>query len=395
MSLLAKSKKKDLAKKSLILHIGSDRVTGTLAIFSNNDRPHVVEMAEKEVRLTSHETEAEFMNLFRKAAVEVATALTHGERGKGGGHFVPEHVYVSLESPWFTGQTRTIYYSKKDPFIFSENLAHTLIDEDFAQYKKTAEAAFGEPLQVIDKSVITTKLNGYAVESAYGKKAREATIAYYASLAPKFFIDSLCEDLERVLRGKIRFFSSPAALSGALYMTLEHYKKLLVISIGGEVTELLYLENGVLVNTGSFPSGRNFLIRTLGDQLKQNPLEIFSLLNMCASGRAHDTMVKKVDRIVEIVENSWRKQLRGGVHDVVGLAHEHIPVMTLGAQDTLSWFKKMVNNEHLTRGAGETAISSKEWSGIIATDFFMHKTEVSTIPPLVLADCLYIYGINV
>ena len=110
MSLLAKSKKKDLAKKSLILHIGSDRVTGTLAIFSNNDRPHVVEMAEKEVRLTSHETEAEFMNLFRKAAVEVATALTHGERGKGGGHFVPEHVYVSLESPWFTGQTRTIYY---------------------------------------------------------------------------------------------------------------------------------------------------------------------------------------------------------------------------------------------------------------------------------------------
>ncbi len=389
MSLMAKSKKKELAKKSLILHIGSDRVTGTLGIFSNYERPHIVEMAEKQVRLTSHESEVEFMNMFRKAAVDVAQTLSQG------GHFVPEHVYVSLESPWFTGQTRTIYYSKKDQFSFSQNMAHDLIDEDFAKYKNTAEEAFGEPLQVIDKSVITTKLNGYAIAEPYGKKTREVSIAYYASLAPKFFIDSLCSDLERVIRGKIRFFSSPAALSGALYMTLEHYKKLLVISIGGEVTELLYLENGVLVNTGSFPSGRNFLIRTLGDQLKQNPLEIFSLLNMCASGRAHETMVKKVDQIVETVENAWRKQLRKGVHDVVGPVHEDIPVMTIGAPDTLSWFKKMVNNEHLTRGSNDIAITSKEWSNIIAADFFMHKDEVSTIPPLVLADSLYIYGINV
>lgn len=378
-----------LVKKSLILHIGSDRVIGTLGIFSPNNRPHIVEMVEKQVRLTSHESEVEFMNLFRKATVEVAETLSRG------GHFVPEHVYVSLESPWFTGQTRTIYYSKKDPFSFSQNMAHDLIDEDFSKYKTTAEEAFGEPLQVLDKSVITTKLNGYATTEPYGKKAREVSIAYYASLSPKVFIDNLCEDLERVVRGKIRFFSSPAALSGSLYMTLEHYKKLLVISIGGEVTELLYLENGILVNTSSFPSGRHFLIRTLGNELKQNPLEIFSLLNMCAAGRAHDNVAKKVDQIVETVESAWRKQLRKGVHDVVGPVQEDIPVMTIGAPDTLPWFKKMVNNEHLTRGSNDLAISGKEWSGIIAADFFMDKSETATIPPLVLADCLYIYGINV
>ncbi|HRH31480.1 MAG TPA: hypothetical protein PK950_02335, partial [Candidatus Paceibacterota bacterium] len=78
---MAKSKKKELAKKSLILHIGSDRVTGTLGIFSNYERPHIVEMAEKQVRLTSHESEVEFMNMFRKAAVDVAQTLSRG------GHF--------------------------------------------------------------------------------------------------------------------------------------------------------------------------------------------------------------------------------------------------------------------------------------------------------------------
>ena len=116
---------------------------------------------------------------------------------------------------------------------------------------------------------------------------------------------------------------------------------------------------------------------------------------MCAAGRAHDSIAKKVTRIVEGVENVWRKELRKAVHDTVGPVHKDIPVLTIGAPDTLSWFKKMVNNEHLTRGAAETAITSKEWGGIIATDFFMHKNEASTIPPLVLADCLYIYGINV
>ncbi len=389
MSLLRKSKKRPAVKKSLILHIGSDRVTGTLALFSEFDRPHIVEMVEKEIRLTSHESEREFTSLFRKAIADVADSLVRG------GHFIPEYVYVSLESPWFVGQTRTVYYSKKDTFLFSENMAHTLIDEDFRAYKLSAEDAFGEPLQMLDKSVIGTKLNGYSVENPYGKRVREVSISYFASLAPKSFIDDLCDDLERVVRGKIRFFSSPAALSGALYMTLEHYKKLLVVSIGGEVTELLYIENGMLVNTGTFPSGRNFLIRTLGNELKQNPLEIFSLLNMCAAGRAHDTIAKKVTRIVEGVENEWRKELRKAVHDTVGPVHKDIPVLTIGAPDTLSWFKKMVNNEHLTRGAAETAITSKEWGGIIATDFFMHKNEASTIPPLVLADCLYIYGINV
>src|SRR4051812_37017461 len=118
MSLTTKKKNAPIAKKSLILHIGSDRVTGALGIFSDQDRPHIVEMAEKEVRLTGHEDEHQFMKLFRDAASQVAEALSMG------GHFIPEHVYVSLESPWFTGQTRTIYYSKRDPFNFSENISN-------------------------------------------------------------------------------------------------------------------------------------------------------------------------------------------------------------------------------------------------------------------------------
>ena len=378
-----------LAKKSLILHIGSDRVTGALAIFSDYEKPHIVEIAEKEVHVTAHENEIVFMNQFRKAAVDVAEKLSRG------GHYIPEHVYVSLESPWFTGQTRTLYYSKKDPFTFSQNLAHTLIDEDFKKYKDEAESVFGEQLQMLDKSVILSKLNGYQADEPYGKKAREVSVLYYASLAPKMFIDGLCEDLERVIRGKIRFFSSSAALSGALYMTVEHYKKLLVISVGGEVTELLYLENGILVNTGSFPFGRNLLIRTLGNELKQNPLEIFSLLHMCSSGRAHDSIANKVEQITQTVEKAWAKELRKSVVDVVGPIHIDIPVMTIGANDTLPWFKKMISNEHTTRGIPGVALSAKEWSGIISSDFLAEKTVGGKIPTLILADCLYIYGINV
>ncbi|MEN9582117.1 MAG: hypothetical protein RL641_71 [Candidatus Parcubacteria bacterium] len=389
MALVSKSKKILEAKKSLILHIGSDRVIGALGIFSNNDRPHIVEIAEKEVRLGEQESELQFMKLFRDVTSKVAEILSRG------GHFTPEHIYISLESPWFTGQTRTIYYSKKTPFIFTENISHSLIDQDFKQYKTEAEEAFGEKLQMLDKSVIVTKLNGFQVSSPIGKKAREVSISYYASLSPKLFLDNLCEDLEKVLRGKIRFFSSSASLAGALYMTLERYKKLLVVSIGGEVTEVLYLENGILINNSTFPSGRNFLLKTLGNELKQNPLEIFSLLNLCSAGRAHENVTRKVDQIVGVVEKVWRKQLRKSVHDVIGPVHSDIPVMTVGSQDTLSLFKNMVNNEHLTRGAQETAISSKEWGNIIASDFFKHQGGNSTIPPLLLADCLYIYGINV
>ncbi len=389
MSLIARKKKAPAVRKSLILHIGSDRVTGTLAVFSSYERPHIVAISEKEVHLSGLEDEQTFMSLFRKAAVVITEKLSQS------GHFVPEHVYVSLESPWFTGQTRTVYYSKKEQFVFSQNFAHDLIDRDFNDYKEQAEQAFGEPLQTLDKSVIITKLNGYAIGEPYGKRVREVAISYYASLMPKFFVDSLCSDLERIIRGKIRFFSTPAALSGAIYMTLEHYKKLLVVSIGGEVTELLYLENGILVNTGSFPSGRNFLVRTLGNELKQNPLEIFSLLNMCSAGHAHENVIKKVDQIVEIVEKSWRKALRKGIHDSIGLVSESMPVMTIGSPDTLSWFKKMVENEHFISTRDEATLSAKEWSGIIASDFFMKETASSTIPPLVLADCLYIYGIDV
>jgi hypothetical protein len=389
MALMTRSKKKPVIKKSLILHIGSDRVVGALGVFSDTQTPHIVEVAEKQIKVDSHADEMKFMKHFRDAAVHVAQVLSQG------GHFVPDHVYVSLESPWFTGQTRTLYYSKKDGFTFTEKLAHTLIDEDFARYKKEGEEKFGEPLSMLDKSVIMTKLNGYQTEEPYGKKTREASISYYASLTPKFFMDSLCEDLERVIRGKIRFFSSSAALSGSLYMTLERYKKLLVIAIGGEVTELLYLENGILINTGTFPSGRNFLIRTLGDQLQQNPLEVFSLLNMCTSGRAHESISKKVDVIVETVEKAWRRHLRKGVLDVVGPIHQDIPVMTIGAPDTLPWFKKMVSNEHITNGSLESGISAKEWGSIISADFFKHKTPSGSLPPLILADCLYIYGIDV
>ncbi len=389
MALVLRSKKNEQIKKSLILHVGSDRVTGALGIFSDKDRPHIIEVSEKIIKLDIHDDEIKFMKLFIGAAVNVADSLLRS------GHFTPEHVYISLESPWFTGQTRTLYYSKKELFAFTEKIANNLIEEDFNRYKTEAEEVFGEPLSVLDKSVIATKLNGYQIDEPYNKKAREVSISYYASLSPKFFVDNICLELEKIVRGKIRFFSSSASLAGALYMTLPRYKKLLTISIGGEVTELLYLENGILINAGTFPSGRNFLIRTLGSELKQNPLEIFSMLNMCSSGRAHENIQNKVETIVGSVEKSWRKHLRGGVLDVVGPAHSDIPVLVIGAPDTLPWFKKMIANEHLTKGILETPINSKEWGGIIATDFFKNSSPSKPLSPLILADCLYIYGIDV
>ncbi len=385
----AKNKKQVSAKKVLILHIGSDSVVGALGIFSDNDRPHIVETAEEEIKLTTHESELEFMKLFRNAAVRVTETLSRA------GHFIPEHVHVSLESPWFTGQTRTIYYSKKEPFVFSEKLSNSLIDQDFLQYKKEAESVYGESLQALDKSVITTKVNGFQIAQPYGKKGREVTILYYASLTPKLFVDSLCESLEKVIRGRIQFFSASVALSAALYMTLERKKKLLVVSIGGEVTELLYLEDGILVNTSTFPSGRHLLLRTLGDELKQNPLEVFSLLNMCRDGRAHETITAKINQIVESVEKAWTKDLRNAVHEVVGPGSAEVPVMIIGAADTLPWFKKMVANEHMTSRKLEAAISAKTWSGIISADFVKQQSPSQTLAPLILADCLYIYGINV
>lgn len=389
MALLSKNKKNIAIKKSLVIHIGSDRIVGVLGIFSSGDKPQISEIAEYEVKLSGLENETEFTNLFRKAVIVVAEKLVRG------GNYVPDHVFASLESPWFTGQTRSVNYSKKEPFVFTQNISNNLIDEDFKRYKSEGESAFGEDLQVLDKAVISTKLNGYKIAEPFGKKTREVNISYYASLAPKFFIDNICDDLEKIVRGKIKFFSSTTSLSAALYMTISDYKKMLVISIGGEVTEILSLESGILINSGTFPYGRNHLLRTLGEELKHSPLEILSLLNMCSSGRVHENLENKIDQIVKSVEKVWRKHLRKVVHDVVGPINNGIPTMTIGNPDTLAWYKKMVSSEHISGGISTNSVNIKEWEGSMAVDFFGQKLPGSVIPPLILADCLYIYGINV
>lgn len=386
MPLFKGKKKAGEHKKSIVLRVGSDRVSAALVIFSHGKRPLLVRHKEIKLKSIPRDDSALYQELLlaeiRGAITTTLQKLIHGSP------LIPEHIHVSFESPWYAGQMRTVHYSKKEAFVFKAKLGQELLKTDFARFVADVEKTFGERLEKIDSRIIDIKLNGYTVAHAEGKKARECSITYFAGLAPTSLIASIKDTIEHTVSGKISFFSSAAAIGTALFMCLPE-KKALVVHIGGEVTDILSIENGLLHSIASFPFGSTFLVQSLGVGLSENPLSVFSLLNLCRDGKAHDSIVKKVERIIEQVEEKWREELRVALGQIKHPHFEGTPVLLLSDDETRPWFRRMLEREEIFGG---NILPETLSAGDMFLDYLETETRTAEISTLLLADCLYISG---
>ena len=121
MGIFWGNKNKDKEKLALVFDFGSSSVGGALFWTQKSGVPRMVFSTREQIVLEKNINPDRFLFLAIKSLEIVANRIYSMKLG------APETVFCVLSSSWYVSQTRIIKLEKNAPFVFTAELADSLI----------------------------------------------------------------------------------------------------------------------------------------------------------------------------------------------------------------------------------------------------------------------------
>ncbi len=283
----------------------------------------------------------------------------------------PSRVICFLSSPFHASQTRLITHTETKPFTVTPKLVANLMAAELEKFKQTQKDLFARRgdhgHEVVENKIIQIKLNGYPTATPYRQRASEIAISNFISFTSKDVIDRF---RNLIIGGwhqtRLEWHSFAFTFFNILNELLGTPQDFLLLDIGGEITELSLSWQGLLWNTASFPSGRNFVARELAREFATTGDEAYSSLKLYQSGHHRLAAAEKMAGALGPIKEKWLAAFRQSLSRVVDRSFLPANIYLVGDLDILPLFKEWLAEESFD----SFAISNKKFSvNIIAQDW--------------------------
>jgi hypothetical protein len=307
--------KKSDKEVSIIFDIGNGSIGASLVEFSSKNVPITLYTHREPLtflpQVTSKRLVETMLTLLKDVAGHLQKeGLTHIHHSFLGNYNIKD-VFCIFSSPWYISQTKVLRLNKEVPFLVSKSFVDELVQAEEEQFHTALregkyEQIFGHDTRLLEKKIIHTKLNGYEIQNPIGKKANDLEITFFSS----FISADLIKKVEATLHGiisfrNIQFFSFALASWSATRDMFTDINNFLFLDISGEMTDISLTYKGVLVETISFPSGRNTLLRRVSEALKVPPEVALSYLLMHSHGNAEEKFAAKIEAVLTETKHEW------------------------------------------------------------------------------------------
>lgn len=226
----------------------------------------------------------------------------------------PQHIEVILASPWYSSQTRTIFYKSSTPFTCTNKLINSLVDKEVEQILTNDSGRFGKygsESIIVEKQLSLIKLNGYGTTSPAGKKATTLEVFLTITIAPKPILDQFTTILKRSYGTRtIGYTTSPYATFVVVRDEYAAEKECVIIDVGEEVTDVAFIKDGIFLYQHSFPVGTYALYRALIKQSAHTAIESRTLLESYRLAKLAPAIKQSVDQAIETFKSEWQSGLQ-------------------------------------------------------------------------------------
>lgn len=348
MSLFVKEK-----KFILLLDISSGSVSGALILRNKKSPPHILYYVKKDFKLRLETDEILEKKEMLKAVEYVCNKIQKETM------VIPKEIHCFLASPWSQSKLHHIKIKEDKEFKFNESLLQKLVKKEINHLKKE-----NEDLQIIDRRVVDTSLNGYSVETLDNKKVHSANIDVFVSFASADLITEIEDSIHKTFKLEMSFTSQMLADFVFIRSFVESKKEYIILNIGGNITEISLVKNNKLIATTSFPLGTNSVITTISKKMENNTTETASLFQCFLGGHLDEKKCSNILKDSDFARSLWRTLLKQALENL--LPNRHLPdSIFLIADNTkmISWFAKTLRYGFFP----EFTISNLEFDVIIMT----------------------------
>ncbi|HEY0980109.1 MAG TPA: hypothetical protein VGE18_01725 [Candidatus Paceibacterota bacterium] len=231
----------------------------------------------------------------------------------------PEYIQVVLASPWYTSQTRTIFFNKPTPFVCTEKLVHSLVDKEIEYILKNETdrfGALGTEYSIVEKQLSLIKLNGYVTHTPYGKRATSIEVYLTVTIAPKKVLDQFTDLLKRL------YGTRPIGITTSAYATFVSLRsraaathESVIVDVGEEVTDVAFIKDELFLYQHSFPVGTYELYRALSAEGNHTAAEAISVLESYGLQKLSDGAKQTVEKSLAAFTATWQKGLQSVIDE--------------------------------------------------------------------------------
>lgn len=220
-------------------------------------------------------------------------------------------IYMNVSAPWMSAQKRVIYYAKKTDFVFTQELANSLIDKEMkSEFSKNSDFK-GHSVELIDRKTIDVYANGYPTRNPLGKTMNDVVLHSLTSVMSTTTKDAFEEVIERVFNQKPEMISNTFMSYQSVKSFLPDENDAIVIDMSGEISEILIIKNDHLTHLGTIPVGIHAIVRSLRDTLSVSLEKAWNLVQLVETRYLEENYTKSQQSAFEKAWMVYLKPLYG------------------------------------------------------------------------------------
>ncbi len=301
---------------SLLIDIGNGSVSGALVLFGNGAKPALLYSARLPLTVNDKSDSAKLISSMTASLGEVLLSIM--KKGLLVPYFKtkPKNVsavLVSFSSPWFASRAKNLHLAQDTPFIITKKFLDSVVAAEEKAFEEDLqngeyENLFDKNIQILENTIIHTKINGYPIEECVGKKTKTLDTSLFMSVASKSIINIISDQIFKnthIHKNKIYFHTFPLISFSVIRDLFPATSNFLVLDITSETTDMTLVSDNAIAKVLSFPSGRNFIIRQISKSFGVSAEIAESYLHAYNSKKTDDETNLRIDSALSDVEKEW------------------------------------------------------------------------------------------
>lgn len=285
---------------SLVIVIGSDKVSSAIVLFKTDKPPQI--LLEHTKHFYIHNDRGTSSLVLTHVKEVCAEILIYTEKIKQMVDLANMHVHVFLHPSFHEEEILEKTIKKETAFILSQKI----LDEEGGFVLQERQSAV-----VLEKKIISIKANGYFIEHPLGRKVNSVDLKGFVTYSENRFIEDLRDEIHLSFPNQpISFHTTTLAFStmSALYLTVQDY---ILVLPEATYSTLIYIKNSVIENIIKVPYGKLSLIRDVARELSTHLNEASSLISLWFEDKIDAKKREVLETVIKNSKECWHMLLKG------------------------------------------------------------------------------------
>ncbi|MGI6484027.1 MAG: cell division FtsA domain-containing protein [Candidatus Dojkabacteria bacterium] len=231
----------------------------------------------------------------------------------------PKHIVMGIAGEYIQGVSIVVNYQREENFDdeVTEKEEEKILVQIEAKIETSGKEDLGQRIGLVNEDIeilhltrTGTEIGGMPVDSLVGYKGKDVKLNYYASFAPKTYVESLRSVARELELNVLGIVSQPFAVARAFAGSSNRDFSAIFVDVGGGTTDIAVVEKGNVVETKMFAFGGRTFTKEISKILNLEYRVAEQRKIKYAKKDLNKELSREVQKIVYPVARLWMRTLK-------------------------------------------------------------------------------------